>query len=183
MTPVLGFSGFSGSGKTTLLAALIATLSARGLRIGLVKHSHHAFDIDHPGKDSHTLRQAGACRVAIGSSRRWALMVERPEPREANLAELVAQVDDPSLDLILVEGFRQETHPKVEVHRPSLGHPLLATHDASVIAVATDDPGLDTHGRPQLPLDDATRVAAFVIDFISAARRQKPSPDHGRAPA
>lgn len=183
MTPVLGFTGFSGSGKTTLLATLISRLHARGLRIGLVKHSHHAFDIDHPGKDTHTLRQAGACRVAIGSSRRWALMVERSEPREASLAELVQQVDDPHLDLILVEGFRQETHPKVEVHRPALGHPMLAAHDVSVIAIATDDPALDTYGRPRLPLNDAMRVEAFVLDFIDAARGQTPSPVDGRSPA
>ena len=183
MAPVLGFTGFSGSGKTTLLAAVIAALHARGLRIGLVKHSHHAFDIDQPGKDTHTLRAAGACRVAIGSSRRWALMVERPEPREARLAELVAQVDDPSLDLILVEGFRHETHAKVEIHRPSLGHPLLAEHDASVIAVATDDPALDTCGRPRLPLDDSARVEAFVLDFIDRMRAHESSPVLGSSSA
>lgn len=183
MTPLLGFSGFSGSGKTTLLAALIALLHARGLCIGLVKHSHHAFDIDHPGKDTHTLRQAGASRVAIGSSKRWALMVERAVPHEASLGELVHQVDDPSLHLILVEGFRHETHPKIEVHRPSLGHPLLAVNDASVIAIATDDPGLDTCGRTRLPLDDVPRVEAFVLDYITAARGQRPAPVYGRSPA
>lgn len=182
MTPILGFTGASGSGKTTLLAAVISRLCARGLRVGLVKHSHHAFDIDHPGKDTHTLRQAGACRVAIGSSRRWALMVERPEPREASLAELLEQVDDPTLDLILVEGFRAESHPKVEIHRPSLGHPLQAIQDSAIIAIATDDPGLDTCGRPRLPLNDAAAMETFILDFLGHARGQKPSPLSGRFP-
>ena len=168
--PVLGITGFSGSGKTTLLAGLIARLTARGLNIGLVKHTHHAFDIDHPGKDSHTLRKAGACRVALGSSQRLALMIERPAPQEATLAELLALMDDPELDLILVEGFRSERHPKIEVHRPALAHALLARTDPAVLAVATDDAALDTCGKPRLALDDPLAIETFVLDFLQRAR-------------
>lgn len=165
--PVIGFAACSGTGKTTLLRRLIPRLVARGLRIGVVKHTHHDFDIDHPGKDSHTLRQAGASRVALGSSRRWALIVERPEPREATLIELLAPMREAALDLVLVEGFRHERFAKIEVHRRTIGRGLLALEDDSIIAVATDDPNLDCRGLPRLDLDDIASIEEFVMDYLA----------------
>lgn len=168
--PVLGFAAYSGSGKTTLLRKLIPRLTARGLRIGVIKHTHHQFDIDHPGKDSYELRHAGAARIAVGSSRRWALIVERPAPREPTLAEMVALMANGDLDLVLVEGFRHERFAKIEVHRPAHGRRLLAREDASIIAIATDHPELDTHGLPHLDLNDIAAIETFVLNFLANAR-------------
>jgi len=165
--PVIGFAAYSGTGKTTLLRSLIPRLVARGLRIGVVKHTHHEFDIDHPGKDSHALRQAGASRVALGSSRRWALIVERPAPREATLSELLEPMCNAGIDLVLVEGFRHERFPKIEVHRPVMGRSLLALEDDSIIAVATDDPSLDCRGLRRLDLNDVASIEAFVLDYLA----------------
>jgi molybdopterin-guanine dinucleotide biosynthesis adapter protein len=170
MSPyVLGFAGYSGSGKTTLLTQLIARLKARGLRIGVVKHTHHEFDIDHPGKDSYELRHAGAARIAIGSSKRWALVTERPTPVEPTLGEMLGVLGADALDLILVEGFRHEPFPKIEVHRPSLGRDLLAASDASIIAIATDVPTLDGPALPRLGLNDVAAIETFVLELIQSA--------------
>lgn len=171
LAPVLGFAGYSGSGKTSLLKGLIARLRARGLRLGVVKHTHHEFDVDRPGKDSYELRQAGAARIAVGSSRRWVLIVERPETREATLTEMLAQMHDDSLDLILVEGFRHERFAKIEVHRPALGRGLLRAEDDSIIAVATDEPTLDTHGVPRLDLNNIDAIERFVLTYLARARQ------------
>jgi molybdopterin-guanine dinucleotide biosynthesis protein B len=167
MALVLGFAGTSGSGKTTLLIKLIARLRARGLRIGAIKHTHHEFDIDHPGKDSYELRHAGAERIAIGSSRRWALVVERAHDIEPTLTELLDIVDAKDLDLILVEGFRHERFIKIEVHRPSHGRALLASTDDSIIAIATDDLLAEAPHIPRLPLNDLDRIEAFVLELIA----------------
>ena len=166
--PVLGFAAFSGTGKTTLLVRLIPTLTARGLRIGLIKHAHHRFDVDTPGKDSYELRKAGAERVLLGSRRRTALMIEQRHDVEPALSELLAQFPDSQLDLIMVEGFKHEHYPKVELHRPSLGFPLLAREDSSVLAIATDEPV--SCDRPQLDLNDIDDVSRFVLAYIETAR-------------
>ena len=168
---VLGFAGFSGSGKTTLLRQLIARCKARGLRVGIIKHTHHEFDIDHPGKDSYELRHAGAARIAVGSSQRWALIVERPSPREPTLAEMLELMTGDALDLVLVEGFRHERFPKIEVHRPVLGRALLAADDDSIIAIATDDANLDTRGLPRLDLNDIAAIEAFVTHCLAQVPR------------
>jgi len=170
-TPVLGFAGYSGSGKSTLLKQLIGRLRARGMRIGVVKHTHHEFDLDHPGKDSYELRHAGAARIAVGSSRRWALIVERPQAQEPTLAEMLALMDDQSLDVVLVEGFRHERFPKIEIHRPALGRGLLATEDDSIIAVATDVQTIETHGRPCLDLNDVGAVERFILNHLGETPR------------
>lgn len=167
--PVLGFcAASSGMGKTTLLVALLPALQRRGLRVSVVKHAHHAFDIDHPGKDSYRLREAGAVQMLIGSSRRWALMTEldpiaggRVEP---DLAELVNELDPSLADLILVEGFKQAMIPKIEVHRPALGRPLLAHEDVNIIAIACD--GLIDAKVPVLALNDPEKVADFVANWL-----------------
>lgn len=161
--PVLGFTAWSGSGKTTLIARLLPILKARGLRVGVVKHAHHDFDIDYPGKDSHTLRQAGASQVLVGSRRRWALIVDSDSDREPPLWELMNHLLPHQLDIILVEGFKLDTIPKIEVHRPSLMKPLMCVSDASIVALATDaEPDASVH-VPRLDLNDPEAIAVFVV--------------------
>lgn len=169
--PVLGFAAWSGTGKTTLLTRLLPLFTARGLRVGMVKHAHHAFDIDQPGKDSWLLRQAGASQTLIASSRRWALMVERPAEasgqRDLELEDLVARLDTGALDLILVEGFKHAPVPKIEVHRPSLGRPLLAPGDPHIVAVATDAPLAPEPAVPLLDLNDPPAIARFILQRLA----------------
>ena len=169
--PLLGFCAWSGTGKTTLLRQLLPLLRQRGLRVGLVKHAHHDFDIDHPGKDSYELRKAGAGQVLVVSRRRMAwireLDTERDEP---GLQEALAALDTDHLDLVLVEGFKHESLPKIELHRPALGRELLATHDADIIAVASDGPVDELPERViALDLNDPAAIAAFVIDRLMPA--------------
>ena len=163
--PVLGFAAWSGTGKTTLLERLIPLLRAEGLRIALVKHAHHRFDIDVPGKDSHRLRQAGAGQVLVCSARRRALMVEHEAEREPVLAEELRVLDPALADLVLVEGFRHEALPKIELHRPELGKPLLFPDDPHVIAVATPGAaGIDT-ALPLLDLDAPHTLRDFIMPW------------------
>ena len=155
---VIGFAGWSGAGKTTLLARLIPTLIAQGYSVSTLKHAHHGFDIDQPGKDSHTHRLAGASEVLVSSSQRWALMHElrgEPPPTVGRLLQQLAPVD-----LVLVEGFKSEPHPKIEVFRAAVGKPLLQPDDATIVAVATNG-ALDL-SVPVVPLDDIAAVAQFV---------------------
>ncbi len=165
--PIVGLAAFSGTGKTTLLTRLIPLLRARGLRIGVVKHAHHSFEIDKRGKDSHELRLAGANPVLIGSRHRWALMMETPGQNEPVLDDLLARLDQNALDLILVEGFKQEEFPKIELHRPSVGKPLLYPEDPSVVAVATDQALSGTPPIPVLDLNRPEEIAAFIVDNIT----------------
>lgn len=166
--PVLGFSGYSGSGKTTLLTALLPLCVQNGLRVGMIKHSHHDFELDRPGKDSYRLRKAGAQQMLIASPYRTAWIGERQEQREPSLEALLRKLDRDSLDLVMVEGFRHTAFPKIEVHRAATGKPLLYTGDDSIIAVATDE-AIDT----PLPLLDLNRphdILAFILEFVNQAR-------------
>jgi molybdopterin-guanine dinucleotide biosynthesis protein MobB len=163
--PVLGFAAFSGTGKTTLLEKLIPQLTAQGIRIGMVKHAHHEFDIDKPGKDSYRLRTAGARQMLIASSKRQALMTENPAPREPRLDELITRLDLDTLDLVLVEGFRQVPFPKIELHRQALGKTLMYPQDSNIIAVASDHPA-DCRELPSLDINDSRAIAAFIIDWL-----------------
>ena len=136
--PILGFAAFSGTGKTTLLTKLIPLLKESGLRVGLIKHSHHNFEIDKPGKDSFRLREAGASPVMLVSSHRRAIITEFINSQEPRLDEQLKAFDQSELDLILVEGFKAESFPKIELHRPSLNTTLIFPADPDIIAIATD---------------------------------------------
>jgi molybdopterin-guanine dinucleotide biosynthesis adapter protein len=157
---VFGLVGWSGSGKTTLMVGLLPELIDRGLRVSTMKHSHHGFDVDKEGKDSYRHRQAGATEVMLMSGSRWALMHElrqEPEPDVETLIQRMAPVD-----LLVIEGFRNHAHPKVEVHRPMDGKPFLWPKDPGVVAVASDQP-LEGVGVPVLDLNDFAAVADFII--------------------
>ena len=157
---IFGLAGWSGSGKTTLMTALIPELVFRGITVSTLKHAHHAFDVDHPGKDSWRHRQAGAREVMVSSQNRWALMHELRGAPEPSFDELVRRMSP--VDLLLVEGFKRNPHPKIEVYRPSLGKPLLYPEDPFVVAIASDEalPGLPL---PWLPLTDAGAIADFIL--------------------
>jgi molybdopterin-guanine dinucleotide biosynthesis adapter protein len=157
---VLGLAGWSGAGKTTLLVKLIPALTARGLRIATIKHAHHEFDVDTPGKDSYEHRKAGASEVIVASARRWVVMHELAGEGEPSLAELLRRVSP--CDLILVEGFKRDHHPKLEIHRPALGKPAFYPDDPAIVAVATDGPLAAPH-PPRVDLNDIEAVVEVVL--------------------
>jgi molybdopterin-guanine dinucleotide biosynthesis protein B len=156
---IIGVAGWSGAGKTTLLTRVTPCLTARGLRVSTIKHAHHNFDVDQPGKDSHTHRMAGATEVLVSSANRFALMRElRGEP-EWTLHALLEKLSP--VDLVLVEGFKHEAHPKLEVFRASLGKPLLTPGDPHIVAIASDGPVASR--VPVVPLDDTEAVADILL--------------------
>jgi len=157
---LIGLAGWSGSGKTTLLARLIPVLVARGVTVSTIKHAHHAFDIDQRGKDSWVHRQAGATEVLVSSANRFALMHELRGAQEPSLSELLSRLSP--VELVIVEGFKRDRHPKIEIHRPELGKPLLYPDDPEIVALASPAPVPDTP-LPWLPLDDADAVADFIL--------------------
>jgi molybdopterin-guanine dinucleotide biosynthesis protein B len=166
--PVLGLAAPGGTGKTTLLCKLLPLLCERGVCVGMIKHVHHQFDIDKPGKDSFELRKAGAQQMLVTSSQRWALMVEREYEHEPRLEEHIAQLDHATLDLILVEGFKHGRFPKIELHRPALNRPLLFPRDENVIAVASDSPLILPDHIALLDLNDERQIATFICQrFLS----------------
>ena len=158
---VFGFAGWSGSGKTTLIEALIPLLIGRGLRVSLVKHAHHAFDLDQPGKDSYRHREAGSVEVLISSAARWALMHELRGDTELTLPEALGRLSP--CDLALVEGYKAFPIPKLEIWRPSVGKPQLHPQDSHIIAVASDAPETLAGGRlPVFALDSLDEIATFI---------------------
>ena len=164
--PVLGFAAYSGTGKTTLLRQLLPLLKAEGLRIGMVKHSHHKVDVDQPGKDSYELRKAGACQMLLATPVRWALMVEKEQASEPRLQEMLDALHQDRLDLILVEGFRHERFPKIELHRPVMGRQVLYQDDPTIIAVATDGELPVATELPLLDINDVPAIAEFVKSWL-----------------
>jgi molybdopterin-guanine dinucleotide biosynthesis adapter protein len=153
---IIGLAGWSGSGKTTLVTSVIPVLVGRGLKVATVKHAHHEFDIDQPGKDSWRHRAAGASEVAIVSSRRWAIVHELGGDAEPPLADILAKLSP--VDLVIVEGFKRHAHPKLEVYRAAVGKPLLHPDDDCIVAVATDAP-LPQAQVPVLMLNDVEAIA------------------------
>ena len=168
---VIGVTGWSGSGKTALLVRLIPELSARGYRVATVKHAHHSFDIDTPGKDSFEHRSAGASEVIVASAKRWAIMHENLDEAEPALEELLAKLSP--ADIVLVEGFKNEKHKKIEVHRPETGAELIYTTNTSIVAVASDSilSAGAACGIPVLDLNDTAAIADFVISHCGLAGR------------
>ncbi len=162
---VIGFAGFSGSGKTTLVEQLIPLLKARGLRVSVVKHAHHKFDIDHPGKDTHRHREAGAFEVVVASGKRLALMREFEAPSELKVHHLLAELYE-GVDWVLVEGFKESDLPKIEIWRPALGKPALLDKDVFIVAVATDAPESvpPATQRPVLDLNQPEQIAQWLVD-------------------
>jgi len=157
---IIGLAGYSGSGKTTLLGKAIPRLIARGLTVSTLKHAHHEFDVDQPGKDSHTHRMAGATEVLVASSRRFALVHELRGEAEPPLAALLGKLAP--VDLVLIEGYKREPHPKLEVHRAAVGAPLLAPDDPAIVAIASDV-ALPAAKVPVIDLDDIDRIVAVLI--------------------
>ena len=163
---IFGLAGWSGSGKTNLLIRLLPHFVKWGVTVSTIKHAHHRFDIDKPGKDSYRHREAGAQEVLISSANRWALMHENRDGREASLEDLIARISP--VDLLLVEGFKREHLPKLEVYRPALGQPMLQPDDPDIVAVASDAAiaGLEV---PCIDLDDTAAIARFIVNHCGLA--------------
>lgn len=157
-----GVTGWKNAGKTGLMERLVAEIAARGHTVSTVKHAHHSFDVDHPGKDSYRHRHAGATEVILSSRNRVALMQELRDADEPTLASLLTRLSP--VDLVLVEGYKRDSHPKIEAHRAQTGNPLIAPGDPSIHAVASDVP-LDLD-RPVFDLDDTTAIADFILSEV-----------------
>ena len=168
MIPVLAIAAWSGTGKTTLLRALIPQLCARGLRPGLIKHTHHRMDVDTPGKDSYELRKAGAAQTLVASTQRWALMTETPESEELDLNYLVSRMDHSRLDLVLVEGFKHDAVAKILLFREGTSHSVEdLSLDEHVIAVASDRQLVVP--VPLLDMNDIGQIADFIVAWAKQA--------------
>ncbi|QOR38675.1 molybdopterin-guanine dinucleotide biosynthesis protein B [Billgrantia diversa] len=165
--PLLGIAAWSGTGKTTLLEKLLPRLTARGLHTAVIKHAHHGFDVDQPGKDSHRLRQAGAAPMLVASRARWAMMMETPEQEEADLAQLIETLRPQRPDLVLVEGFKAWPMPKLELYREEVGKTLRVAEDPWVKAVASQPPLNVPAGVDWLDLDDLEGIAEWVAAWPS----------------
>jgi molybdopterin-guanine dinucleotide biosynthesis protein MobB len=176
--PIVGFAAFSGSGNTTLIKAVIQRLRALGARVGVIKHAHHNFDVDVPGKDSYELRKAGAAQTLVGSKTRWALMTELHGTPEPTLEELVVQLSLTELDLIIVEGFKYAAIPKLEVHRANIGAELLFPSDPNIIALITDDQTAAQRGTLSaltiLDLNDAELITNFLVKRFDVRVASRP---------
>ena len=161
--PIIGFSAYSGSGKTTLLEKLIPIFTKRKLKVAVIKHAHHSFDIDHPEKDSYKIRKAGAQQILISSQKRWAMIHEHEtENSELSLQQALEQISVDNIDFVIVEGFKSAPISKIEIHRPALGKPLISAIDHFVIAIATDDPSCIETSLPLLDLNDAVQIARYI---------------------
>ncbi|MSP52274.1 MAG: molybdopterin-guanine dinucleotide biosynthesis protein B [Alphaproteobacteria bacterium] len=159
----IGLAGWQGSGKTTLAVKLLDALIGRGFAVSTIKHAHHAFDIDQPGKDSYQHRMAGAKEVMVTSANRWALMHEHRGEPEASLDWLLARMQP--ADLVLVEGFKREVHAKIEVYRAPVGKPLMATADPHIVAIASDV-ALAGLAIPRFDIDDVAAIADFIVLYL-----------------
>jgi len=163
---VFGVTGWKNAGKTGLMERLVAEINGRGHSVSTLKHAHHTFDVDHPGKDSHRHRLAGASQVLLASTERWALMNEHRGAEEPSLSELLAKLKP--VDLVLIEGWKRDSHPKVEAWRAETGNPLIAPNDPTILAVASDT-RLEID-RPLFDLDDTSAIANFILDYLGMAQ-------------
>ncbi|WP_456267442.1 molybdopterin-guanine dinucleotide biosynthesis protein B [Kushneria sp. AK178] len=177
-TPLLGIAAWSGTGKTTLLEALLPALRARGLNVAVIKHAHHEFDVDVPGKDSHRLRTAGAAPMLVASGKRFALMMETPGQEEPCLPTLLNQVLALSPDLVLIEGFKQWPLPKLELYRNAVGKSLRAFEDPWIRAVATTDEVTLPQGVERLNLDDHVALLDWLVAWPSRWQDMARGPRH-----
>ena len=159
---IFGVTGWKNSGKTGLMERLITEFTARGLSVSSIKHAHHSFDIDHPGRDSYRHRDAGARQVLLASRNRWALMHELRDEDEPSLGDLLTQLSP--VDLVLIEGYKRDRHPKIEAHRKETGQPLIAPEDETIVAVASDTSV--TIDRPVLDLNDTASIANFIAQHL-----------------
>lgn len=157
---VIGLAGWSGAGKTTLITRAIPVLAARGLRVSTIKHAHHGFDVDIPGKDSHAHRQAGASEVFVTSANRWAHIHELRGEAEPSLQDIFPRLNP--VDLVIVEGFKREAHPKLEIYRAAVGKPLLHPDDDWIVALTSDGPAADSR-VPVIPLDDIEKIVDVLL--------------------
>jgi len=165
--PVLGFAAYSGTGKTSLLVKLLPLMKLQGLRVAMIKHVHHDFDIDTPGKDSYELRKAGADQVLVASDKRSALLTEYEQQHEPELKDLIQQLNLMETDLVLVEGFRHLAFPKIELHRPSTGKELIFPQDDNIIAIATDE-SINCGELPLLNINHVEEVAGFINRWLAS---------------
>lgn len=165
--PIIGLSAYSGSGKTTLLEKLIPILNTQNIRVAVIKHAHHSFDIDHPEKDSYKIRKAGAQQILISSQKRWAHIYENENPdNELTLEEALKYIVWNNIDLVIVEGFKASPIPKIEIHRPELGRSLISEVDQDIIAIATDQKDLVDTTLPVLDLNKPEKIAEFIKNCI-----------------
>lgn len=172
--PILGFAAYSGAGKTTLLERLIPELRQRDRRVSLIKHAHHDFDIDFPGKDSYRLRKAGAIETLVASGHRWALIHENPQPQtDPDLETLLQRLDTGLIDIVLVEGFKHQPFPRIELNRTELGKPFLYPDDSNIIAVATDQPRPLPPHLTSLDINNIAQIADFIERFIDIKRKRE----------
>jgi len=177
LIPVLGFVAPSGTGKTTLLSKLIPLLRDRGLRVGVIKHSHHHVDIDKPGKDTYILRQAGANQTLIASRQRWALMVENDTREdEVDLNEIIQHLDQSQLDLILVEGFKHSNFHKIEIYRSGIGRQPLFLSDANIIAVVSDKHIEETENIDVLDLNNTDEILKYIVTKLNLSHNEQGNP-------
>lgn len=169
--PFIGICAYSGTGKTTLLTTLIPLLEQQGLRVGVIKHAHHNFEIDHKNKDSYKIRQAGAEQILIASDNCIAKITPRQQ-QPVSLEETLEQMDHENLDLILVEGFKHFHFPKIELHRFATNNPFIYTQDSSVIALACDRlPEQNPRNIPVLDINDVPQVGQFIIQYLQESRQ------------
>lgn len=164
--PVIGFAAYSGTGKTTLLKQVIPLLLARGIKVGVIKHTHHDVELDTPGKDSYELRKAGAVQTLLASPQRWSLVTETPQQAEPSLQDMLQHLDQQQLDLIVVEGFRDAAIDKIELHRDAINKPFLHLDDKHIIALATDTAGAVKTELPVLDLNNPVMIAEFILQRL-----------------
>ena len=167
---IFGIVGWSGSGKTTLMHQLLPELIRRGFRVSTIKHTHHNFDIDKPGKDSYMHREAGAHEVLITGAQRWAILHENRDTPEPDIDALLSRLEE--VDLVLIEGFKSHGHAKMEIHRPVIGKSLLATEDMSIVAVASDET-VSLAGRVVLDLNNMPVIADFIVAYCGLSGKVK----------